>query len=672
MRLFNIKMPVQALDLTKLKEGDIVDLGASGKFILNPDGTFSPVSPQQPQTELTETAEQKTITPAVIAPASSGEIAGLQAKLETEKTSAFPQTTATTADQNKYFFVKEGTNVRYFDSQGNELSTNPLGGDQFRLNPEQTPGFEKGNLVQLAAPPSKTMATQTGLATFGLSPELTSFFGGELSRLDEEHQQAERNKAELDAISQRLDSLTAGFVQNIRSRYASLIEEQKRLNNAFIQGLTQTGIRAGRARYAPDEEMANINAEVRNGLDRIKKLEDEREALILQAETSNEQGKYDRLYKAMNMLDENRARNRQAVLDLFNTINNLEKTLQERNKLVQQALQDRIKLATDTVNSIAYLADATLSAFEENDDLQGGSQFIKDLANQYGVDPNLLLSKVQEIRSKEKAFGEPFNLPGVGLVQRNFQTGEIRSLSVKEREQIVIDPLTGQPRVFRLGVTGAPEEIGGVPGGIREKPAIPPQIQAAIGVIGNIQYIDESRLTSRQVPIAQNLATQLGIPFVSSEDAKAIKTQAKDVSSAISLLNTIRNLARKVITAKNVVERIQQGITLKLEQLKGENPDVVSFFDAIEAFSSLLTRAAGEKGVLTNLDINRIKKALPKSTQTVQAMENNLLTLQDLFESNLDGAIRAYLNNLGVSEAVGSFSQSSGVTQSGLKYTIEQ
>ena len=346
-------MATYAPNLTGLQEGEIVDLGSGGKYVVSPDGSFSPVAPQQPQ---------GTIVPAVISPASTSEISTLQSQLEQEKSSAFPQS---------------NSNLDYFRKSTGDPNA------QLYSNTERDTGL-RGISFEDATRADKPKTTE-------LSTQYSNVFSGELDAIKSERAQAEKNKAELDAISGRLDSLTANFVQNIKNRYENIIKQQEDLNASVQAAVTKSGIRGGRSRYAAEEAMSEINVEVRNGLDRVKKLEDERDALILQAQTDNEKNKYDRLYKGMTMLQENREKSRKAVTDLFQTISSLETAAGARAKTVQDSLKSQQETSAKKAEIIAPYVNSFLTGNLEKD-----AALIGMIANAQGFDPAYLLGEVQK------------------------------------------------------------------------------------------------------------------------------------------------------------------------------------------------------------------------------------------------------------------------------------
>jgi len=118
-------------------------------------------------------------------------------------------------------------------------------------------------------------------------------------------------------------------------------------------------------------------------------------------------------------------------------------------------------------------------------------------------------------------------------------------------------------------------------------------------------------------------------------------------SSATQLLGTIENLTNKVVTARNAGSAFLQNIRGNIQARLKTNKDISVFRDTIKAFSSQLARASGEKGVLTDLDVQRIQNALPKLGDTADIAQAKLATLKGLFEGIAQGAVQANLTSSG-------------------------
>lgn len=107
-------------------------------------------------------------------------------------------------------------------------------------------------------------------------------------------------------------------------------------------------------------------------------------------------------------------------------------------------------------------------------------------------------------------------------------------------------------------------------------------------------------------------------------------------------MDTVDSLAKNVITAKTPFQLPVQ-LAKGLPGVRKFIPDVAVFQDTVNAFLSMLTRAAGERGVLTTQDVERIRKALPQLSDTKQIADNKMQQLRNLFTGIQTGTSAAFL-----------------------------
>lgn len=162
-----------------------------------------------------------------------------------------------------------------------------------------------------------------------------------------------------------------------------------------------------------------------------------------------------------------------------------------------------------------------------------------------------------------------------------------------------------------------------------------------------------------QLTIEQNYQKATGTKLSATEKAKV-----QEAEGGLRLVDVIEN---------NFTELQGMGLTAqtgglgRLQGLSGEAAAITqsgqkgeaaaAYKDTVEAFLSKLSRASGEKGVLTDQDIARIKKALPKFTDAPGTVERKLENVREI----LGGAIKAKMatpigeGEASMEEAVGGF-----------------
>lgn len=162
-----------------------------------------------------------------------------------------------------------------------------------------------------------------------------------------------------------------------------------------------------------------------------------------------------------------------------------------------------------------------------------------------------------------------------------------------------------------------------------------------------VDLLSTGQVGLSQVPIAirndvVNRAAEVGTQIVSPTFAGKRADAVQSFNSANSLLDLIGGQSLKVITAKNALSRIPQMFKLSAGAFLQTNPDAKTYQATRDAFLSMLTRAAGEKGVLTDRDVGRIKSALPDFNDTREVAEKKLENLRNLFAGIRSGSFEAY------------------------------
>lgn len=226
--------------------------------------------------------------------------------------------------------------------------------------------------------------------------------------------------------------------------------------------------------------------------------------------------------------------------------------------------------------------------------------------------------------------------------------------------QMIINPVTNMAGVGGR-VSGGGATNFGTTGGGTGGTTIPAEIQPAISEIGGIKFIDQGKLKTSQLPTAQRISAETGIPFLTSEQANKVRDAQSTYTSAIGLVNQITTNGASLFTAKSIQEAMLQGPQLSVQAaIKGTTANL--YKSTMGSLLSILTRAAGEKGVLTTQDVERIEKGLPTfsyiGADTAQSAQQKLANFGSLFNQIFQGSLGAYMGqgtptggtNLGVSK----------------------
>lgn len=246
------------------------------------------------------------------------------------------------------------------------------------------------------------------------------------------------------------------------------------------------------------------------------------------------------------------------------------------------------------------------------------------------------------------------------------------------------NPLTGNVGL----INKAGGQVGGssIGGGIQQQStggqqapvslqALPTEVRAAVANTGGTQYIDMGKLNTSQIPTAQRVSANTGIPLLSKEDANKVQEAYAAFNGADALISQIANLSKNVITANaNAASQTAQLLRLKAIEFApslSTDSQAKQFVSSINSMLSLISRASGERGVLTDQDVNRIKNALPSYGDDKETAQNKVNQLSTVMRSAFNAAIDSYVGKKGsVSPQVSQ--PAAGTTANGVKWTIEK
>lgn len=146
---------------------------------------------------------------------------------------------------------------------------------------------------------------------------------------------------------------------------------------------------------------------------------------------------------------------------------------------------------------------------------------------------------------------------------------------------------------------------------------------------------------------------ELGGNVISTTFAGKAKDAIASFNSAEGMLQQIEDLSAPIANAGNFVTANLGGLMGWIGGKTGASQNSKLYMNTRDSFLSLLSRAAGEKGVLTDSDIARIKNALPALNDTAVVKEQKLKILRGLFSNIKTGALNAYTQPLGSSSQSG-------------------
>jgi hypothetical protein len=155
--------------------------------------------------------------------------------------------------------------------------------------------------------------------------------------------------------------------------------------------------------------------------------------------------------------------------------------------------------------------------------------------------------------------------------------------------------------------------------------------------------------------------SELGGSVISITFAGKAKEAITAFNTADQMLNKIEQEVSNVITAGSALGALWQRVSGNVGAATKLNPDAAVYKDTVNAFLSQLTRASGEKGVLTTQDVDRIKNALPAFSDTKAIADRKLQNLRDLFSAIKTGATQTYTQSLSKVQSTGADNDPLGI-----------
>ena len=129
-------------------------------------------------------------------------------------------------------------------------------------------------------------------------------------------------------------------------------------------------------------------------------------------------------------------------------------------------------------------------------------------------------------------------------------------------------------------------------------------------------------------------ATAQGYVEVDEKD----RTALADLQQTRALVGTIGGMAQRLITATTPAEALKQWGLLTAGARTGTNPTARAYDETLESFLGVLSRSlAAERGVLTDRDIARVRRAFPNFFDTQQVASAKLGLIEILLETATRG-----------------------------------
>lgn len=131
------------------------------------------------------------------------------------------------------------------------------------------------------------------------------------------------------------------------------------------------------------------------------------------------------------------------------------------------------------------------------------------------------------------------------------------------------------------------------------------------------------------------------------QSAEKMSESALDSKRALDIFDALFEAGDVLIPAQDNPQQAEiKGIKrtfgrTRLSRLLGfsesdESSNALTFSDVREAFGTLIARGLGERGVVTNRDVARVVKLLPKENDTFKERRNRRAIVNSVLKKNID------------------------------------
>tara|TARA_R110000868_G_scaffold114344_2_gene306420 strand:+ start:1080 stop:2597 length:1518 start_codon:yes stop_codon:yes gene_type:complete len=217
------------------------------------------------------------------------------------------------------------------------------------------------------------------------------------SKIDELNSGLDATKNSIDSMlasmTADIDTETQGIVDQLKTTYASRIEDQKKSNAAMIGSTNVSGMVSGRTRYASTIQDSILSAEETAGLKRINDLNNELTSLVSQAKNAAATKKGELTFKLMDKYDKAKETRDKAVQDQLKYAMDLEKLALDKSAEQRQLIKDDISNMASTAKNIA----SGIAEMDEKDQMKA----IEEQAASYGIDANFLMTAVNDYKQQK-------------------------------------------------------------------------------------------------------------------------------------------------------------------------------------------------------------------------------------------------------------------------------
>lgn len=429
---------------------------------------------------------------------------------------------------------------------------------------------------QNAAPSTPAPPTPTDPATQQLN-DLNA-------KSDEAFQTFQNSMTQLQNGTFPLTPTQQAQLDSTQQMYQGLIQEQKSANESYTQGVTEAGISAGRARYAPEIAMGEIQNSISVGVQKIAKIEGQMTDAMSKLQEGFKTDDYKLINDQYNSLQGYLKGKSDSISAMQKSIQDaLDKTRTYNMEVEKQQEVERHNAITEQISSDNTSIAQAKNAFDQKVQM---AQTLGYWVNSDGTK----ISTEAAVKDAQAALDakrkNSLDKARLSLDQQKF--------NLDKQKEAFGESQTTNP----LGIEGNPQSVKTlIDGGL------------ANSLSDGSTYLDATQFSGKDRTSAENMARQAGIPILSSaaEVAAATKvdTEAKNLKNIMDMFSKI--------APQDATSRIGDSMT-NWAQEAADSPKgqlLRSYQDFIGTQVPALVQAVGGVNRVTSQEMSAYAHALP-------------------------------------------------------------
>jgi len=211
---------------------------------------------------------------------------------------------------------------------------------------------------------------------------------------DEGELAADEYTSKMAELTATMEENNASYIEEIKRSFEIRKRQMAQLNKMSLAGITKSGIRSGRQRYASEINTGIVTAEESAGIARLTELDSQEKMLILQAKNAMTEKSMDMLNKSYALIKERQAEKEALILNL----RQLSIQEEERNRAKMTFARQKEEWATQDAN---VRLESLMSSGVGLDNLNADE--ISSLENDLGMESGTLQGFYEGLQAAQQA-----------------------------------------------------------------------------------------------------------------------------------------------------------------------------------------------------------------------------------------------------------------------------